>query len=66
MKKDRCPAFCADACTNGYCLVTLYEEHPEIYERRIDCDDCSHNTDDCGNCIFEYSEICIKNGKSTS
>lgn len=66
MKTDRCPAFCADACTNGYCPAALYEEHPEIYERRIDCDECYHNTGDCNDCIFENSEICIKNEKPTS
>lgn len=66
MKKDKCPAFYADVCTNGYCPAALYEEHPEIYECRIDCDECYYNTGDCSDCIFENSEMCIKNEKPTS
>lgn len=65
MKKDRCPAFCADACTNGHCPVALYEENPDFYER-IDCKNCYHNTGDCADCIFENSDICIKDNPPTS
>ena len=64
MSKAKCPGFSADACTNGYCPNALYEENPDLSER-VTCEECYHNTQDCADCIFENTDICVKNQKTS-
>lgn len=65
MKTDRCSRFCADACTNGHCPKALYEENPEFGEDTT-CEKCYHNTGECSDCIFEHSDVCVKNEKNNN
>ena len=49
---------CNNACPNE-AIKQLNEQGHKLPE--LNCSDCSENTGECGDCIFEGSEFCSKN-----
>lgn len=58
--KAKCRSFCADKCINGYCPNIPSEYDEQEYTKGIKCSECWFNTGKCSDCIFEGSEICVK------
>ena len=57
-----CPGYASLACVDGSCPIALSEVHPDYdIGAPSSCRECIYSSGDCDECMFQYTEYCVKN-----